>query len=382
VNTDSLVVLGATGSIGTQTLEIARDLGMHVVGLAARMPSPALARLAAEWPDTTVVVTGATGDEARAFAAEVGSARVHFGSSAMVELARTRATVVNGVVGIAGLPASVSALEAGNRLALANKESLVAGGQVIADAAARGGGELIPVDSEHSAIHQLVGATPRNQVHRLVLTASGGPFRGATRSDLAEVTPEQALDHPTWKMGSRITIDSATLANKGLEVIEASLLFDVDIDDVEVVVHPQSLVHSLVRLVDGTMLAHLGAASMRHPIEYAITYPGRADHTDRPFDLAGLSLTFEEPDLETFRALALAYQAGRAGGSAPAVFNAADEIAVAAFLQRRLGFLEIPTVIERCLDQLPVTKPSTAGEVLEIDRTARELAASLIAGSC
>ncbi len=382
MNLDSLVVLGATGSIGTQTLEVARRREMAVLGLAARRPSAELARLAGEWPEAAIVVTGATGDEARAFASDVGPDRVHFGSAAMAELARTPAIVVNGVVGIAGLSASVAALEAGNRLALANKESLVAGGSLVTAAAVRGGGQLIPVDSEHSAIFQLVGGMSRDHIHRIVLTASGGPFRGAARSELEDVTPARALAHPTWKMGDRISIDSATLANKGLEVIEAAVLFDVDVDDVEVVVHPQSLVHSMIRLVDGTLLAHVGAASMRHPIEYAITHPGRAAHTETPFELAGLSLTFEEPDLETFRALALAYAAGRAGGSAPAVYNAADEIAVAAFLQKRLGFLEIPTIIEHCLEHVPVTKPDTVDEVIAADRDARELAASLIAGSC
>lgn len=300
----------------------------------------------------------------------------------MSELAQLPATVVNGVVGVAGLRSSVAALEAGNRLALANKESLVAGGRVLLDALEGGTGELIPVDSEHSAITQLMDGTPRNQVERIVLTASGGPFRGASRQELEEVTPEQALAHPTWEMGARITIDSATLANKGLEVIEASLLFDVDFDDIEVVVHPQSVVHSMIRLKDGALLAHLGETTMRHPIEYALTYPERAVHADAAFDLTGLSLTFEQPDTETFRALGLAYEAGRAGGSAPAVYNAADEIAVAAFLQRRLGFLEIPTVIERCLEEIPVVKPTSVDEVIEIDRDARELAASLVAGAC
>jgi len=382
VRSDRLVVLGATGSIGRQTLEIAANRGLEVVGLAARSASDDLADLAGRWPDASVVVTGATSDERHRFASVVGAERCAFGSAAMTELARMRSTVVNGVVGVAGLKASVAALEAGNRLALANKESLVAGGRVLLDALEEGRGELIPVDSEHSAITQLINGTPRNEIRRIVLTASGGPFRGASRGDLEEVTPQQALKHPTWQMGARITIDSATLANKGLEVIEAALLFGVDVDDVEVIVHPQSTVHSMIRLSDGALLAHLGETTMRHPIEYALTYPDRVDDTGAPFDLAGLSLTFESPDLETFRALALAYEAGRAGGSAPAVYNAADEIAVAAFLQRRLGFLEIPTVIERCLDQIPLQKPSSVDEVIEIDRQARELAASLVAGAC
>ena len=379
---DRLVVLGATGSIGTQTLEIAERRGMDVAALAARRASAELIQIAQRFPEATVVVTGATADEGSELARQVGDDRVRFGAAAMADVARIPATVVNGVVGIAGLEASVAALEAGNRLALANKESLVAGGPVLALAASTGGGELIPVDSEHSAIHQLLAGTPPNQVHKIVLTASGGPFRGLSRGELEDVTPDQALAHPTWDMGNRITIDSATLANKGLEVIEAALLFGVDIDDVEVVVHPQSTVHSMIRLIDGALLAHLGETSMRHPIEYAITHPDRADHTDSPFELAGLSLTFEAPDLDTFRALDLARDAGRSGGTAPAVFNAADEIAVAAFLQGRLGFLEIPTVIERCLEQVPVVEPSTVDEVISVDRQARELAASMIAGAC
>ena len=379
---DRLIVLGATGSIGRQTLEIAERRSLDVVGLAARSASDDLAELARQWPGATVVVTGATSDEQRSFASRVGADRCAFGSDAMSELASVSGTVVNGVVGVAGLRASVAALEAGNRLALANKESLVAGGTVVLDALDAGGGELIPVDSEHSAIAQLIEGTPRDHLRRIVLTASGGPFRGAKRTDLEEVTPEQALDHPTWQMGARITVDSATLANKGLEVIEAAMLFGLDVDDIEVVVHPQSIVHSMIRLSDGALLAHLGETTMRHPIEYALTYPERPNHPEAAFDLAGLSLTFEQPDTDTFRALGLAYEAARAGGSAPAVYNAADEIAVAAFLQRRLGFLEIPTVIERCLDEIPVGKPSVVEEVIEVDRRARELAASLVAGAC
>ena len=379
---DRLIVLGATGSIGSQTLEIAERRSLDVVGLAARSASDELVELARQWPQATVVVTGATSDEQISFATRVGVDRCAFGSDAMTELAKVSGTVVNAVVGVAGLRATVAALEAGNRLALANKESLVAGGTVVLDALEAGGGELIPVDSEHSAIAQLIEGTPRDHLRRIVLTASGGPFRGAKRADLEEVTPEQALDHPTWQMGARITIDSATLANKGLEVIEAAMLFDVDVDDIEVVVHPQSIVHSMIRLSDGALLAHLGETRMRHPIEYALTYPDRADHFEAALDLTGMSLTFERPDTETFRALGLAYEAARAGGSAPAVFNAADEIAVAAFLQRRLGFLEIPTVIERCLDEIPVGKPSDVEEVIEVDRRARELAASLVAGAC
>lgn len=377
-----LVVLGATGSIGTQTLAVARRSGMQVAGLAARSPSESLADLASSWPEAMIVVTGGAPSHCGEFADRVGGGRVEFGHDAMVELARTPATVVNGVVGVAGLGPTVAALEAGNRVALANKESLVAGGSVVLDAARRGAGELIPVDSEHSAIFQLLDTTPRHHLESLLLTASGGPFRGWSAGDLADVTPAQALKHPTWDMGRRISIDSATLANKGLEVIEASLLFDVPIDDVEVVVHPQSVVHSMIRLTDGSVLAHIGETDMRHPIEYAITHPGRARHPESAFVFAGLSLTFEEPDLESFPALGLAYEAGRAGGTMPAVFNAADEIAVEAFLQGRLGFLGISEVIGRTMESATASLPGSVDDVIAADREARGVAASLIAGAC
>lgn len=382
MTSERLVVLGATGSIGSQTLEVARERGSDVVGLAARRASDELAALAEQWPNSNIVVTGATSDEVSRFAQTVGANRVSVGSDAMDDLAGIDATIVNGVVGVAGLRPSVAALEAGNRLALANKESLVAGGDVLMAALDAGGGSLIPVDSEHSAIHQLLDGIDRDHVHRIVLTASGGPFRGRTRSELLEVTPEQALAHPTWEMGNRISIDSATLANKGLEVIEAAVLFGRSVDSVEVVVHPQSIVHSMLRLRDGAVLAHLGKTSMLPPIEYAMSYPHRADHSSEPFDLTARDLTFEPPDVDSFPALRLAYEAGRAAGSAPVVFNAADEVAVAAFLQGRLGFMGIPALIERCLDESPHSTPESIEAVLDVDREARSLASSLVASAC
>lgn len=377
----SLVVLGATGSIGQQTLEAARSLDLQVSGLAARRASRELAELALEWPEARVVVTGATSEELYAVADAIGRSRIDHGSAALADLASGPATVVNGIVGVAGLPASLAALAAGNRLALANKESLVAGGALMLAALDDGGGELIPVDSEHSAIHQLLDGRPADQVDRIVLTASGGPFRGCTADQLVDVTPAQALDHPTWSMGDRISVDSATLANKGLEVIEASVLFGVPVDEVEVVVHPQSLVHSMIRLTDGGLLSHLGETSMQHPIEYAIAYPDRVEHVDQRFDLHGLSLTFEPPDIETFRALRLAYDAARAGGSATAVFNAADEVAVAAFLQNRLSFLSIADVIEATLERLEAPVAQTLEEVMAVDREARSVADELVRAS-
>lgn len=375
-----VVVLGATGSIGRQTLEVVSGLGWPVVGLAARRPRAELVELAARHPEAVVAVAeGPPSADRRRFEAGLGRS-VRWGTEEVVALARIPgAVVVNGIVGAAGLRASVAALEAGNRLALANKESLVAGGPVVLEARRRGRGELVPVDSEHSALFQLLAQVDRSEVARLVLTASGGPFRGRGAAELVDVTPAEALAHPTWKMGARITVDSATLANKGLEVIEAHLLFDVPYDRIEVVVHPQSAVHSLVELVDGAFLAHVGVADMRIPIQYALTHPERRPCPPASaFDLVGRSLTFEAVDREVFRMLDLAYAAGRAGGSAPAVFNAADEVAVEAFLEGRLGFLDIAEVVAATLERSAVSELRTVEDVLEVDREARRRAAEVV----
>jgi 1-deoxy-D-xylulose-5-phosphate reductoisomerase len=377
-----VVVLGATGSVGRQTLDVAKRLGIGVAGIASGSPSTGIADLALEFPEARVVVAGGTSDEWKMLTSALGD-RVSFGMGAVIELAGTAGvTVMNGIVGSAGLSATMASLAAGNRLALANKESLVAAGSLVRAALRAGGGELIPVDSEHSALHQLLGGVERADVDTLILTASGGPFRGRRLDELHDVTPSEALEHPTWNMGGRITIDSATLVNKGLEVIEASVLFDVELDRVEVVVHPQSLVHSLVRLTDGAMLAHVGHADMRVPIQYSLTFPDRSDVGLPRFELAGRSLVFEEPDLHAFPGLELAYSAVRHGDGMPAVYNAADEIAVAAFFQRRLGFTGIPRIIESTMDQIDSTVVSSVEEVLDLDRRARSLASSLVAGTC
>ncbi len=377
-----VVVLGATGSIGAQTLEVVEALGLEVAGVAARRPSAEMAALAKAHPDARVVVTGGSAEERDGLVAAAGR-DIEFGTDAMIDLAATPGTVVvNGVVGAAGLRASVAALEAGNRLALANKESLVAGGPVVTRALAEGGGEMIPVDSEHSAIHQsLVGEDPAG-IERLLLTASGGPFRGWKPEDLTTVTPAQALAHPTWDMGPRITIDSATLFNKGLEVIEAHFLFGLDYHRIDVVVHPQSILHSVVEFVDGSWKGHLGVPDMRIPIQYALTAPQRKPSPAPRFDFAGSTLTFEEVDRAAFPALDLSYAAGRAGGSAPAVLNAADEVAVEAFLQDRIGFTSIPRVVELALEQVEWREIFTVGDVVEVDREARSAAAGLVAGAC
>ncbi|MGB6424424.1 MAG: 1-deoxy-D-xylulose-5-phosphate reductoisomerase, partial [Solirubrobacterales bacterium] len=283
--------------------------------------------------------------------------------------------VLNAIVGSAGLGPTIATLTAGIDLALANKESLVVGGELVTALAEATGAQIIPVDSEHSALHQLIGAEQPGTVTRLVLTASGGPFRG--RTDLSSVTPEQALDHPTWEMGGKITIDSATLMNKGLELIEAHHLFGVPYPRIDVVVHPQSLIHSLVHLNDGATLAHLGHPDMRVPISYALHHPERADLPVPTLDLAEVgALTFEQPDTETFPCLRLAREAGQAGGIAPCVLNAANEVAVGAFLGDQLPFGAISEVVERTLEAIPPERPSHFADLFEADALARKRAAA------
>jgi 1-deoxy-D-xylulose-5-phosphate reductoisomerase len=380
--TRPVVVLGATGSIGSQTIEVATSLGLDIAALAARSPSAKLAELATAHPTTQVMVAGGSSDERKEFERLVGR-QVEFGAEAVIGAARIPgAIVVNGIVGAAGLRATIAGLESGNRVALANKESLVAGGPVVKRALTEHGGELIPVDSEHSALHQCLAGEDADSVSRLIVTASGGPFRGRSLDTLAGVTPEQALAHPTWDMGPRITIDSATLFNKGLEVIEAHHLFDVGYDRIAVLIHPQSILHSAVEFVDGSWKGHLGHPDMRIPIQYALTSPDRAPSLARPFDLAGMDLTFEAPDPVSFPALDLAYEAGREGGSSPAILNAADEVAVAAFLDGRLGFLGIAEVVSATLETADWRALDSVEDVIAADRDGREIAASFIAGAC
>lgn len=376
-----VVVLGATGSIGSQTLEVADALGMEVSVVAALRPSRRFAQVAASHPDARLIVVGGSSEERADFESVVGR-EVEYDSPAVLDASATPgAVVVNGIVGAAGLRATLATLEAGNRLALANKESLVAGGPVVKQAL-RHGGEMIPVDSEHSALFQCLQGEPPEAVAKLVLTASGGPFRGRSRDSLKEVTPEEALKHPTWDMGQRVTIDSATLFNKGLEVIETHYLFDVPYDRIDVVVHPQSVLHSAVEFIDGSWKGHFGQPDMRIPIQYALTAPARSNSLAAPFSLAGWELTFEDVDRTTFPALDLAFAAGRRGGSAPAVLNAADEVAVEAFLQHRLGFLGITDVVGLTLDKVEWRELGSVDDVLEVDREARAIAATLVAGAC
>jgi 1-deoxy-D-xylulose-5-phosphate reductoisomerase len=342
-----IALLGATGSIGRQALEILRD-------------HPELELVAAS--------SGSQAIDGLAPMTQVGGDLTELLERAEPDV------VLNAVVGFAGLPATLWALERGVDLALANKESLVAAGELALAAQGRGGGRLLPVDSEHSAAFQCLEGRAPETVHALVLTASGGPFRGFSREELEQVTPAQALAHPTWSMGPKITVDSATLANKGLELIEAHFLFGLPYERIEVVVHPTSVVHALVRFRDGAALAHLGFPDMRVPISFALTYPERAATPVEQLDLVGLTLEFEAPDLDAFPLLALGRRAGELGGTYPCAFNAANEVAVTAFLEERLPFLGIPALVEETLDAVAGAPARDLDDLVEADREARRLA--------
>lgn len=351
----SLSLLGSTGSIGTQTLAVARTFGIRVAALAAGRSVDALERQVREFrPRLASLASEADAAELRRRLAGCGfPVEVLHGDEGVRAVATCAEAeiVVAAMVGVAGLVPVVRALEAGKGIALANKETLVAGGSVVMPLARARDLPILPVDSEHSAVWQCLQGAPAGSLARILLTASGGPFRGRTQASLEGVTAEQALAHPTWKMGGKITIDSATLMNKGLEVIEAHWLFDVPVDRVTVVVHPQSIIHSMVEFADGSVLAQMGRPDMKLPIQVALSYPDRVPGDCPRFDpLACGPLTFEAPDPGTFRCLALAYEAGRTGGSLPAAMNAANETAVALFLDGRIGFLDIARRIEEAMD--------------------------------
>jgi len=376
-----LLVLGSTGSIGTQALEVcARSEELELVGLSAGRSWQALLAQAQEHGVRRIAL-GDAHAAARASESWTGG-QVLSGAEGLVGLIVDSGAdlVLNALVGSAGLGPTVAALGEGIDLALANKESLVVGGELVTALAQATGARIVPVDSEHTALHQLLAGLPPGAAERLTITASGGPFRGCSRAQLERVTVEQALAHPTWEMGGKITIDSATLMNKGLELMEAHHLFGVPYERIDVVVHPQSLIHGLVSLLDGAMLAHIGPKDMRIAISYALHGAASVDAGVRPLDLIEVAeLTFEPVDLEAFPCLRLAREAARAGGTAPCVLNAANEIAVHAFLEGRLPFLGIAATIERTLDELG-SQPVRAFESLyEADREAREHAADTVA---
>lgn len=384
----SVSVLGSTGSIGTQTLEIVREQpdDYRVTALGVGRSVDVIAQ-AEEFRPQVVAVA----DEAAA--AEIGPAlpagiELLVGDGAMADAATTADTVINGVVGFAGLSITLATLEAGKRLGLANKESLIAAGPVVQRAWQTPGAELVPVDSEHCAVHQCLRAndvagkvTAQDRVHRILLTASGGPFRGRTRADLEQVTIEDALAHPTWSMGPKITIDSSTLMNKGLEVIEAHELFGVSFDEIEVVVHPQSVIHSMVTYTDGATIAQLSMPDMRLCIGYALAYPERLDVPYGAIDWSELRrLDFQPPDLEAFPCLKLAYEAGRAGETAPAWLSAANEVAVDAFLKGGIEWVDISRVVDAALQRWPGSPASDVEAVLAADHDARDVAKAVISG--
>jgi 1-deoxy-D-xylulose-5-phosphate reductoisomerase len=376
-----LVILGSTGSIGVQALDVVARSGgeLRLVGLSAGRDYPKLLEQARAFGVERVALADL--DAAARASEEWTEGTVLGGPDGLVQLITDSGCdlVLNAIVGSAGLLATVATLGEGIDLALANKESLVVGGELVGQLAEATGAKILPVDSEHSALHQLIAGEQAGTIDRLLLTASGGPFRGKRSQELAQVTIEQALAHPTWAMGGKITIDSATLMNKGLEVIEAHHLFGTPYDQIDVVVHPQSIIHSLIQLCDGATLAHLGYPDMRVPIAYALHYPNRTEVPLPALDLAALgSLTFEPPDLETFSCLRLARQAGIEGGTAPCALNAANEVAVHAFLSGRLSFLGIAEVIERTLSDLPVGAVHSFESLMEADLEARKTASDLI----
>jgi 1-deoxy-D-xylulose-5-phosphate reductoisomerase len=370
-----IAILGSTGSIGRNALRVLEALGpqYQVVALSAHRNVELLAQQTRRYQPRLVAVTHE--DAAARFRTMVnGDVRTMSGPRSLTELVQSDGidTVLTAVVGAAGLPSALAAAQAGKRLAVANKEPLVIAGELLTRAVREHGSVLLPVDSEHSAVFQALRSGTTQEVRRILLTGSGGPFRGASPKDLEKVTRDQALRHPTWNMGPKITIDSATLMNKALEVIEARWLFDVPVDKIEVLIHPESIVHSLVEFVDGSMVAQLGEPDMCLPIQYALTHPRRVAGLSKHLQLEEIgALHFEKPDPRTFRALPLAYEVARAGGTAAAVFNAANEAAVAEFLAGRLRFVQIMELVEHCLNRHNVRSITSLEELLEADAWAR-----------
>ncbi len=371
-----IAILGSTGSIGRNALRVIEALGpeYRIVGLSAHRNVELLAQQVRKYKPQYAAVTNRefTGQ----FRTLVDGQKLEIlsGPNSLTELAQcdTVDTVLTAVVGAAGLPSALAAARSGKRLAIANKEPLVVAGELLTRTAREHGSALLPVDSEHSAVFQAMQSGSAHEVQRILLTASGGPFRGANLADLESVTPEQALSHPTWSMGPKITIDSATMMNKALEVIEARWLFDVPVDRIEVLIHPESIVHSLVEFVDGSVVAQLGQPDMCLPIQYALTYPQRVPGVSKRLRLEEVGrLRFEKPDFQTFRTLPLAYEVARMGGTAAAVFNAANETAVEEFLAGRIRFLQIVELIEHCLNRHNVRQTMSLDELLEADAWAR-----------
>ncbi len=372
-----IAVLGSTGSIGTQTLEIVEQNieQLQVVALAAGNNVDLLEQQIRKFePLIACIEKEAAAADLRTRVADL-PVKIVAGMDGLLEIATMEQSdvLVTAIVGMIGIRPTIAAIEAGKDIALANKETLVTAGHIIMPLAQKHGVSILPVDSEHSAIFQSMNGEPRSRISKILLTASGGPFRGRTRAQLAQVQVEDALKHPNWAMGRKITIDSSTLVNKGLEVMEAKWLFDVELDQIQVVVHPQSIIHSMVEYVDGAVIAQLGLPDMKLPIQYALFYPDRVPAPGKRLDFFQLGqMTFEQPDMENFQGLSLAYQAARKGGSMPTVYNAANEKAVSLFLDRKITYLQITDLIAGSMEQHKVIEDPNVGEILETEQQVYE----------
>ena len=372
-----IAILGSTGSIGTQTLEVARNNGdLEIVGLAAGSNIQLLEKQIREFhPRKAAVWTEEKAKELRLLISDL-DVEIVTGMEGLIEIAEMEESeiLVTAIVGMIGIRPTIAAMKAGKDIALANKETLVTAGHLIMPLAKECNVKILPVDSEHSAIFQCLNGENRSQLHKILLTASGGPFRGKTRADLEHIQVEDALKHPNWAMGRKITIDSSTLVNKGLEAMEAKWLFGVEMEDIQVVVQPQSIIHSAVEFVDGAVIAQLGTPDMKLPIQYAIYYPERRFLPGERLDFWKLSqVTFEQPDLETFTGLKLAFEAAKRGGNIPTVYNAANEKAVAKFLNREIRYLEIPEIIGECMERIERIDAPNVEEILATEANVYEL---------
>ncbi len=373
----NIMLLGSTGSIGTQTLEVVRaNPEMQVVSLAARSSIDLLEQQAREFlPRLVCVYLEEKALELRKRLSDLPSVEVVSGMEGMVACATMDEgdMAVASVVGMIGILPVMEAVRAGKDIAFANKETLVTAGHLIMPLVREKGVNFLPVDSEHAAIFMCLNGEHNSEVEKILLTASGGPFRGKTREQLGDVTVEDALNHPNWSMGKKITIDSSTMVNKGLEVMEARWLFDVDFDRIQVVLQPQSIIHSMVEYRDGAVMAQLGTPDMKLPIQYALCYPERRDRMGEPLDFTKLSaITFEMPDLDTFRGLSLAYEAGKTGGSMPTVFNAANEKAVELFLEKKIGYLAMAEILEDAMEHHDLVRHPSLEDILAVERDTRE----------
>lgn len=378
----NISILGSTGSIGTQTLDVVREIGgINVKAITANNNIELLEKQIREFnPDIAAVMNEEMAEKLKERVKDCGT-KILSGIDGLIEAAvyKESDTVVTSVVGNIGIVPTFEAIKAGKNIALANKETLVSAGKLIINAVKKYSVKLYPVDSEHSAIFQCLRGNEDNKIRRILLTASGGPFRGRKREELLNVRAEDALKHPNWSMGKKVTIDSASLMNKGLEVIEAKWLFGVDVEDIEVLIHPQSIVHSAVEYEDGAVIAQMGEPDMKVPIQYALTYPKRVKNSFPKIDFAKRnSLTFEKPDMDTFKCLSLAYRAIKTGGTMPTVMNGANEMAVAAFLENKIGFLDIADIIEKTMMSYNVKYDYTVEDLVEADKWARNFSNNLI----